>query len=103
MGFHYALNPAIDAVVTVAEPEMLLYVPEPDGSMRLVGVEYMVMAETWDEGHDGPPSIEGQAFDDHRAEEARHGIPFPHYDLHVWVWEDNANGLFAPFNPGLSC
>ena len=26
-----------------------------------------------------------------------------HYDLHVWFWEDNPDGLFAPFNPALSC
>jgi len=26
-----------------------------------------------------------------------------HYDLHVWFWHDNPSGLFAPFNPALSC
>jgi len=26
-----------------------------------------------------------------------------HYDLHVWVAERNPSGLFAPFNPTLSC
>jgi len=26
-----------------------------------------------------------------------------HYDLHVWLWESNASGMFAPFNPELSC
>jgi hypothetical protein len=26
-----------------------------------------------------------------------------HYDLHVWLWEDNPSGLFAMFNPSLSC
>jgi hypothetical protein len=26
-----------------------------------------------------------------------------HYDLHVWLWEDNPTGLFAMFNPAISC
>src|SRR6266498_2895652 len=26
-----------------------------------------------------------------------------HYDLHVWLWQDNPTGLFAPFNPRLAC
>jgi hypothetical protein len=26
-----------------------------------------------------------------------------HYDLHVWIWKANPSGLFAPFNPALSC
>ena len=27
----------------------------------------------------------------------------PHYDLHVWLYRDNPNGLFAQFNPKVSC
>jgi hypothetical protein len=26
-----------------------------------------------------------------------------HYDLHVWVYEANASGTFAQFNPEVSC
>src|SRR5436309_8705598 len=26
-----------------------------------------------------------------------------HYDLHVWLWKDNPNGLFSPTNPGVKC
>jgi hypothetical protein len=26
-----------------------------------------------------------------------------HYDQHVWLFETNPSGLFAPFNPALSC
>jgi hypothetical protein len=26
-----------------------------------------------------------------------------HYDLHVWVAQQNLSGLFAPFNPAISC
>jgi hypothetical protein len=27
----------------------------------------------------------------------------PHYDRHVWLYRDNPNGLFAQFNPNVSC
>lgn len=103
MGFHYALQPLIDTTVEPSEPELLLYEPLEGGDARLVGVEYMVMAPEWDASHASPPSILGQSFDDHRAEETRHGIPFPHYDLHVWAWVPNPSGTFAPFNPDVSC
>jgi hypothetical protein len=27
----------------------------------------------------------------------------PHFDRHVWIYPDNPNGVFAPFNPAVSC
>ena len=27
----------------------------------------------------------------------------PHYDRHVWIYRENPNGVFAPFNPAVSC
>jgi hypothetical protein len=27
----------------------------------------------------------------------------PHYDRHVWVYRDNPFGMFAQFNPNVSC
>jgi hypothetical protein len=26
-----------------------------------------------------------------------------HYDLHVWLWKSNPEGLFSPTNPGVKC
>jgi hypothetical protein len=26
-----------------------------------------------------------------------------HWSLHVWLYEDNPNGVFTPFNPNVSC
>jgi hypothetical protein len=26
-----------------------------------------------------------------------------HYDLHVWLWQHNPSGLFAPWNPDVTC
>jgi hypothetical protein len=47
------------------------------------------------------PSVLGQTFD---GPMAGHNPSMPwHYDLHVWLWAHNPAGLFAQFNPALSC
>ena len=30
------------------------------------------------------------------------GMPV-HYDLHVWLFDSNPDGVFAPWNPSVSC
>jgi hypothetical protein len=71
--------------------------------LKLVALEYMVPAEDWHRLHRAPPTFKGQPFDDHRKPALRHGIPFGHYDLHVWLYRTNPAGIFAPFNPEVSC
>ena len=103
MGFHYG-NPAlIDGTVDPSNPEILLYVPQKNGRMRLVAVEFMVAAAPWDATHSSAPTLAGATFDDHRDPATRHGIPFAHYDLHAWVWHHNPAGMHAPFNAQVSC
>lgn len=103
MGFHYLLESRLDDVIDEDAPELLLFAEADDGSMELVGVEYMILAPTWDAAHTEAPSLLGNTFADHRAEETRHGLPFPHYDLHFWAWKDNPSGQWAPYNPSVVC
>jgi hypothetical protein len=47
------------------------------------------------------PSLFGQTF---QGPMPGHNPQMPwHYDLHVWLFESNPSGLFAPFNPAFSC
>ena len=103
MGFH-AVNFArvMNGEVNPVEPEVLVYEPMENGKLRLVAVEYIVVAEIWDALYDYPPMLGSQEFDDHRAPGSG-GPPFPHYQLHVWVWRNNPNGMYSPFNPMVSC
>ena len=103
MGFHYVNQPLVDGTVDPERPEALLYEPGAGGALTLVGIEFVVAAEPWDAAHAAAPEFAGQSFDDHRAPEARHGMPFAHYDLHVWAWRENPSGMFVPFNPTVSC
>jgi hypothetical protein len=90
------------------EPAVLLYEPQADGSMELVGVENLVFKKAWEEaGHDGPPTFHGVEWDmmaDDPATEIDEAHMFqPHYDRHVWIYRENPTGVFTPFNPAVSC
>ena len=90
------------------KPAILIYEPQANGSLELVAVENLVFAKTWHEsGHAAPPSFHGVEYDhmwDDPATPADDAHMFePHYDRHVWIWRDNPNGVFAPFNPAVSC
>lgn len=93
MGFHYG-NPAlIDGTVSLTEPELLLYEPQADGSLRFVAVEYAVPFTAW--AGSEPPELFGQHY--HRNE------AFGIWALHVWAWRHNPSGLYADWNPRVSC
>ena len=92
MGYHYGnfgriMNPNVDAT----EPEVLLYMPDEDGTMRLVGLEYVVPAPRVPSA----PTLFGQTFGFSPERNS--------YEQHVWAWRNNPSGIFAPFNPKLEC
>lgn len=94
MGFHHTKFSLLDLNVDEREPEVLIYMPDDDGVMRLVGVEYLVPFT----GSNPAPALSGgQVF--HGPNE----IPFPSYALHVWAWRHNPRETFAEFNPKLRC
>lgn len=93
MGHHAPNGGLIDGEFDPLKPEALLFEPGDDGKYHLVGVEYIVIDVGQDHPHFG-----NQPFD-------IGGTPTPvdHYSLHVWIWKDNPSGMFAPFNPEVSC
>ncbi len=121
MGIHYFRpdmlgitappNPRVDGTGTHTDfnrPAILIYEPQADGSVRLVAVENLVFARAWHAaGNSAPPSFQGVPWDSMsddpatRIDEA-HNFE-PHYDRHVWLYRDNPNGMFAQFNPNVSC
>jgi hypothetical protein len=119
MGYHY-INPHAGPGVDPSNPQVLLYEPVKNGKKQLVGVEFLIDAEFWDSNNNGPPMLGNVEFDDHREiiwvddvdelgnpilvpVNAKGGPPFPHYQLHVWVWKNNPNGMYTAFNPNVSC
>lgn len=95
-------SPALtDGVLDPARPEILFYEPQADGSMRLVGLGFFVLAAPWDAAHSQPPTLDGQAFIDRRV--VVPGGPPPHYVLFVSLWRHNPAGMFARFNANVTC
>ena len=89
-------------------PSILIYEPQADGSLTLVAVENLVFKGAWEAaGHVAPPSYYGAPYDtmaDDPATPIDEAHAFaPHYDRHVWLYRENPNGMFAPFNPAVSC
>lgn len=102
MGVHYASGELVGDDRVIAErPEILVYEPRPNGRMRLVAVEYLVFADAWHAVNETPPVLEGQVFH-YTGSPNRYGLP-PFYALHVWAWKHNAHGVFADWNPAVSC
>lgn len=93
MGFHYGNAKLIDGAVRADEPELLLYEPEENGRMRLVAVEFIVPLGAWTAPD--PPRLFGREF---RVNQA-----FGIWALHAWAWKSNPSGLFADWNPRVTC
>jgi hypothetical protein len=60
-----------------------------------------VIASEWHASHPEPPVLMGQHFH-YVGSPNRYGLP-AFYELHVWAWKDNPNGMFTDFNPRVSC
>jgi hypothetical protein len=120
MGIHY-LRPDLLQITSVEPrvngnsiytdfmaPAILIYEPQADGSLELVAVENLVFRKAWYEaGNLQPPVFRGVQFDrmvDDPATEIdeAHGFE-PHYDLHLWLYRDNPDGVYSPFNTNVTC
>ena len=103
MGVHLVQPERVSKLVLRAdEPEALIYEPLHDGSFRLVGVEFILLADPWNKQHAGqPPELDGNLFN-LVAQPNRYGLP-AFYELHVWAWQNNPSGTFADWNNQVSC
>lgn len=91
--FHY-LNPAlVDNKVELLKPELVMYEPQANGAMQLIGVDYVVPFDQWTSSQ--PPMLLDVPF--------MRNEPLGVWALHIWAWRDNPSGMFAAWNPDVSC
>ena len=84
------------------QPAVLVYEPEADGSLQLVALENLVSAAQWAaQGKGAPPSFQETEFE-YSADDPSMTVK-AYYDLHVWLFRENPNGMFAPYNPNATC
>jgi hypothetical protein len=103
MGYHY-INPELMANLAVdpLEPEALVYESAPHGRLKLVAVEWIVRGP-----QSNPPGVPTGAppptvlgMDMHIL------VPPPgpaFYLMHAWIWKHNPAGMFADWNPRVTC
>jgi hypothetical protein len=72
-----------------------------NGKYNLVAVEYLVLYDNWHANNEMPPVLMGQVFN-YVGSPNRYGMP-AFYELHVWAWKTNPNGVFADWNPKVTC
>lgn len=98
MGYHY-FNKALidDLVVDPLKPEGLVYERKPNGELKLVAVEYVVPGPNSNPpGVSAPPEVFGMDM---------HILLTPpgFYIHHAWIWGHNPTGMFADWNPEVTC
>jgi hypothetical protein len=121
MGIHFfrpdllaltAMAPRVDGAgvhTDFTQPSVLIYVPDETGALKLGAVENLVFEKPWKEaGNAGPPEFQGRQYwhriDNPATLDVDEAHMFePHYELHIWLYEDNPSGMFSPYNPRVSC
>jgi hypothetical protein len=102
MGLHYVNGDLVNkGVLDPTRPQIIIYEPTPGGGKRLIGADFLVIADQWNATHSGPPELMGQFFHLFTAPN-RFGLP-SFYTLHVWAWKENRNGAFVNWHPNVSC
>jgi hypothetical protein len=102
MGLHYVNGALVSSgVVEITRPQIVIYEPTSSGELRLIGADYLVLAEAWNKTHSSPPELMGQLF--HLFESPNRFLLPAFYTLHVWAWKDNPKGAFVNWHPDVSC
>jgi hypothetical protein len=98
MGYHYFNKELVDdLVVDPLKPEALVYAPGPNGELKLAAVEYVVPGlGSNPPGVSEPPTVFGM--------ETHILVPaVGFYIHHAWIWRHNPAGMFADWNPEVTC
>ena len=94
MGHHLVDRAAFDDKLDIQHPEMLIYAPDGNGRVELVAVEYAVPYRAV-----GPTAKPPRLF----GQELKRYDEYNYWSIHVWAWRKNAAGLFADWNPAITC
>ena len=100
MGVHFLNFQTVGPTLDPSKPQVLIYEPVGD-SLRLVAAEWFMPAEL---AGSSRPSVFGKELQGPMEGHAPlMPAGFHHYDLHVWLWKNNPEGVFSPTNPAVRC
>jgi len=99
MGIHYVNGSLLNGPIDPTHPQALIYEPQSNGELKLVGVEFIILAGALPPN--AAPQVEGHLML-YIDGPNRYGLP-PFFELHVWAWRDNPQGPFVDWNDHVSC
>ena len=102
MGYHY-FHPGLmaDNAVDPLKPEVLVYETGNNGKLRLVAVEWVVRGP-----NSNPPGVPEGTIPTVLGMDMHILVPPPgpaFFIKHAWIWKYNPSGIFADWNPNVSC
>jgi hypothetical protein len=115
MGIHYVNTSLLNGETLLGngqldatKPQALIYEPQSNGELKLVGAEFIILASALPPG--AAPEVEGHLMlyidgpstTRPKASPNRYGLPAL-FELHVWAWRDNPQGSFVDWNDHVSC
>ena len=115
MGIHYVNTSLLNGETLLGngqldptKPQALIYEPQSNGELKLVGAEFIIFASALPAG--AAPEVEGHLMlyidgpstSRPKATPNRYGLPAL-FELHVWAWRDNPQGSFVDWNNHVSC
>jgi hypothetical protein len=102
MGMHFVNGALVgDGELDPTRPEIVIYEPQANGKLKLIGADFLVLADAWNSKHSAPPELMGQLFHLFEAPN-RFGLP-AFYTLHVWAWKESPTGAFVNWHQNVSC
>ncbi len=103
MGQHYVKGDLVgDPDLDELRPEALVFEPRKGGGYQLVALEYIVLKDAWHAAFGkNPPKLFGHRLSLVTAPNAYELPDF--YEIHLWLYKKNPKGLFADWNPRVSC
>ncbi|MGC1490552.1 MAG: hypothetical protein WA798_04205, partial [Candidatus Acidiferrum sp.] len=84
MGIHYVNGSLLNGPIDPTHPQALIYEPQSNGELKLVGVEFIILASALPPIPPNPaPEVDGHLMV-YVDGPNRYGLP-PFYELHVWA------------------
>lgn len=100
MGVHFINMGNVGPKLDPSKPQVLIYEPAGD-KLKLVAAEWFMPTQL---ANGTAPTIFGQTLGGPmEGHQPIMPAELHHYDLHVWLWKANPEGVFSPTNPAVKC
>ena len=100
MGVHFINEQLVGQALDPLKPQILLYEPDVSGKLQLAGAEWFMPLAI---AKERPKLFNQDLLGPMEGHEPVMPVELSHYDLHVWLFKHNPEGMFAATNPAVKC